>query len=153
MISIEGAISQVFQLAVIPGLRLTTRMGGEWAWRAWEGVSRILAKCTGFVAKFRYPNIDCSMVGHMRIIDRADKLIKAEGEWVETNSVRAVKRITFYPHAGQLQLIPDFCTRLGVLLGQETFGTYAPKVKVAHTIRRTLSQGDPYCEYILENFS
>jgi len=45
--------------------------------------------------------------------------------------------------------MPDFCTRLGLKMGEAAFQAYAPDLPVRYAITRTMSRGDPYCEYIL----
>jgi hypothetical protein len=83
------------------------------------------------------------------LVDRADGLLGIRGDWQLAGPARAVKRITYCPLAGDLQAVPAFCTRLGVVMGQAAFRTYAPNVPFNYNIPQTLSQGGPYCEYVL----
>ena len=89
----------------------------------------------------------------MHIVDWADGLIGAEGDWVKIGSTRAVKRITSCPYAERLKASPAFCTKLGVTMGREAFRAYYPEAKVCYAIPQTKSQGASYCEYLLIVFS
>jgi len=133
----------------IPILRLTIRLGGERAWQAWEGLAIALAGLVGRLAQHCRPADEPPLIGMMWLVDQADRLIGAEGEWAETGPTRAVKRITRCPQVGRLRTIPAFCIRLGVAMGRGAFRGYAPDVAVDYAIPRALSRGDPCCEYVL----
>lgn len=142
-------LAWLFHYLLIPTLQLTTRLGGERVWRAWQWLTVALASLVGWLARQRRPAGESPVVGMMWLVDQADKLIGAEGAWVETGPTRAVKRITRCPHAERLRALPAFCTRLGVVMGERAFRAYAPNVRVDYAIPQALSQGDPCCEYVL----
>lgn len=147
--SVNAPLAWPFHHLLIPTLRLTTRLGDEPAWQVWERLTVALAGFAGWLARLRRPAGELPIAGMMWLVDQADKLIGAEGEWVETGPARAVKRITRCPHAGQLRATPAFCTRLGVAMGQGAFRAYAPDVPVDYAIPQVLSWSDPCCEYVL----
>ncbi len=143
---------RVFSALVLTPLILSTRLFGERAWWMWERLTVIVTRLIIWLARpyLRRQNIYGDDVEDlMRLVDLADELVGAEGEWLENGLGRMVKRIRYCPHAERLKKVPTFCTRLGVVMGQVAFRTYAPLISVRYAIPRTMSQGDPYCEYVL----
>ncbi len=143
---------QAFSALIVTPLVLSTRLFGERAWWIWERLTVIMTRLIIWLARpyLRRQNIYGDDVEDlMRLVDLADELVGAEGEWLENGLGRMVKRIRYCPHAERLKKVPTFCTRLGVVMGQVAFRTYAPLLSVRYAIPRTMSQGDPYCEYVL----
>lgn len=145
----RGSLVWVFRLVIIPLLRLTTRVGGESAWQMWETLSVKIARLVGYLARSRQSYKEIPIVMFMKIIDLADDLIGAEGQWEEAGPRLAVKRIYQCPLAHYLRKTPAFCTRLGTAMGYTAFDAYAPEASIAYEIPRTQSQGLSFCEYIL----
>ncbi len=135
---------------LLPLLGWTTRRGGERAWRLWEALTRALSRLAGTLARFARRADEPPLAGLIRLTDWADASIRAEGEWVERGPRRAVKRIRACPLAAQLRATPGFCTRLGVVMGEAAFRAYASEMPVEYRIPQTLSQGEAFCEYVVE---
>jgi hypothetical protein len=138
---------------LLPLLKFTTLWHGEQAWIGWEGLTRFLTKASGLAARwFRNPD-EPAFVGMMRMIDLADGLIGVRGAWQTTGDLSATKTIPNCLLAEHLQSTPGFCTRLGVIMGQEVFKRYAPEYEIEYEIEyditTTLSQGHAECHYIL----
>lgn len=148
-LALNAVGNAAFRLILLPLIRTTTHFGGDTAWRLWERLLGWPGYMAGKAMRVRRPPGDDAISGMIQIVDLADGLINAKGEWVEASSTVAVKRITLCPHAERLKTIPDFCTRLGVSMGKAAFVAYAPDVKVSYAIPCTQSQGNPYCEYVL----
>lgn len=142
-----------FSHIFIPLFLWTTRAGGEGGYEIWERLGSRLAKVVGKFARLRQREWQQPIEGMMQIVDWADDLIGAEGEWEKIGSTRAVKRIASCPHAERLKASPAFCTKLGVTMGREAFRAYYHEAKVCYAIPQTKSQGASYCEYMLIVFS
>lgn len=143
---------RVFSAVIFPPLVLSTRFFGERAWWIWECLTVLTTRLIIWLAcpYLRRQGIYGDDVRDlMRLVDLADELVGAEGEWLDNGPGRMVKHIRACPHAERLKETPAFCTRLGVVMGQVAFRTYAPLVSVRYIIPKTMSQGDPYCEYVL----
>lgn len=142
----------LFSVLVLSPLILSTQLFGERAWWMWERLTVIMTRLIIWLARpylHRQGILPDDARSLMRLVDLADELAGAEGEWLDNGRGRMVKRIHYCPHAERLKEAPAFCTRLGVIMGQVAFRTYAPSIFMRYAIPRTLSQGDPYCEYIL----
>jgi len=133
-------------------VNLSIRFFGPRAWEAWErlvtlGTWMFVTLARPYLRR-RCPRKD-GLRGLACLVDLADGLIGVEGEWVEQGPERMVKHVYYCPCALLLQQMPDFCTRLGLKMGEAAFQAYAPGLPVRYAITRTISRGDPYCEYIL----
>lgn len=138
-----------FRYLLITTLRLTTHLGGEQVWRVWERVTVALASVVGNITRVMRPAGERPIEGMMGLVDWADSLIGVEGDWRKADPTHAVKRIAHCPLAGQLRMVPGFCTRLGVKMGKAALRAYAPQIRVEYAIPKALSKGDLYCEYLL----
>ena len=134
----------------LPFLNWTTRRGGERAWVGWELVPKILASLTGRFARLLCWDDRSALEGIMKLTDLADGLIGATGEWQLEGDSCAIKTIMHCPLAEQLTSTPEFCTNLGVIMGQEAYKTYTPNLQVDYKIPTTLSQGHISCQYIIK---
>lgn len=143
---------RVFSAFVLTPLILSIRLCGKPAWWMWERLTVVITRLIIWLAcpYLRRQGIYGDDVRDlMRLVDLADELVGAEGEWLDNGPGRMVKHIRACPHAERLKETPAFCTRLGVVMGQVALRTYAPLVPVRYAIPKTMSQGDPYCEYVL----
>jgi hypothetical protein len=143
---------RVFSALVLTPLILSSRLFGERAWWIWGRLTVVVTRLIIWLARpyLRRQGIYGDDVRDlMRLVDLADELMGAEGEWLDNGPGQMVKRIRACPHAERLKENPAFCTRLGAVMGQVAFRTYAPLVSVRYIIPKTMSQGDPYCEYVL----
>lgn len=148
----QALLQTTFRWLLIPLLDWTTRLGGGWAWRAWDGMTALLARLVIRLARpfLGRRGLRPDLSGLMAIVDLADRAIGVEGKWVEVTSVRAVKSIHHCPLAEPLNRVSPFCTRLGVTMGREAFRALSPDLDVNYTIPRALSQGDDHCQYVIE---
>ncbi|MEE8119907.1 MAG: hypothetical protein V3T55_00140 [Anaerolineales bacterium] len=137
------------QILLIPFLRLTTRLGGKRAWRAWERPTFAMVFIVDWFACMRRPANDGAIVRMRRMIGKTDLAIGVEGGWVEAGLTRLVKKIVSCAHIQRLWATPEFGLCLGMAIGAGAFRVYAPKARAHYIIPRTLSQGDRFCEHSL----
>jgi len=90
---------------------------------------------------------DARSVG--RVFDCEDTLSGIKGEWIETGKKRAVKREFVCPAAGMLCGIPEFCSKVAYRLEMGTLENMGVRVKKLD-FPSLMTQGDPYCEVVLE---
>jgi len=85
-----------------------------------------------------------------RVMDLEDSNSGIRGEWVETETKRAVKREYECPLAAPCQENPKICSVLLEALEQGTFDALGVKLKGPAVLTKTMPAGDPYCEVTLE---
>jgi hypothetical protein len=134
----------------LPILRISIDWGGENSWRYWGKLTKFLARVSGKAARFLSDPNKLALEGMMQLTDFTDGLIGVQGKWEITGINNATKIIDKCPLAEQLNSTPQFCTKLGVIMGLEAFDKYAPEFEIQYEIPTTLSKGNLNCQYILK---
>jgi len=83
------------------------------------------------------------------LMDRIEGFLGIKGAWEVLDERSAVRKVHACPFARRLHGSSQFCTLLGGAMGRESVAGLYPGREVVFEVRRTLSQGEPFCEYFL----
>ena len=150
MFGLEKISALVFDAAVLVPLKIAHRIGGDSIWPPLEAVTAISSRAAGGVLR---PVIGAENKAALPVatvlMDRIEGLLGIEGEWEMLDERSAVRKVRSCPFAGRLHGSSQFCTLLGGAMGRESVAGLYPGREVVFEVRRTLSQGEPFCEYFL----
>ncbi len=150
MFGIEKISALIFDAAVLVPLKIVHRIGGDSIWPPLEAVTAISSRVAGGVLR---PVIGADNKAALPVaivlMDRIEAFLGIEGTWEMLDEKSAVRKVRACPFAGRLHGSSQFCTLLGGAMGRESVAGLYPGREVVFEVRRTLSQGEPFCEYFL----
>ena len=144
------AVAVAFEGTVLLPMRLAHAVTGDALWPPVEAVTAVSTRAVGTATRrLLSPDGKEALSLSIALMDRAEALFGIEGAWERLDETSAVKRVPTCPFADRLHRTHRFCTLIGGAMGREFVAALYPDREVVFEVRKTLSQGSPFCEYYL----
>ena len=88
----------------------------------------------------------------MMFVDLAEGIFGITGEWEIVDDATVIRRVPSCPFAAKLRdkNTTEFCTILGLALGEGFMAGFGPRGTLSFEIRSTISCGGACCEYVVK---
>lgn len=148
--AVSKTLGTLFSIGVLGPIRVGSALLPEAIWTPLERLSLVAAGAAARAARpFLTEPGQHPLQAAMRFVDLAEGLVGIQGEWEVVDQHTAVRRVHHCPHARGLRRTSEFCTRMGLVLGQSLSQQLVDDPSVHFEVVNTLSQGHECCEYQL----
>ncbi len=137
-----------YTLGVQYPVRFFHRLFGD---RIWKPLAVLTAADSWLVGKAFKPFLSRGNADPIqkarRLIDAVEGAAGIHGEWEIRGTDFGIKRISSCPYACRWGSARRFCPTMGEIMGQKSLEALFPGKPVRYTIKSTLAEGGPRCEY------
>lgn len=151
--SIKRKISTVlgfifYTLGVQYPVRFLYRVFGERIWKPLAWLTAANSWLVGKIFRFFLSRKNTDPIARARtLIDAVEGAAGIHGEWETRGPDFGIKRISSCPYACRWGSARRFCPTMGEIMGQKSLEALFPGKPVRYTIKSTLAEGGPKCEY------